>query len=276
VTVGFDSSVCDILRKPLQEHSRRGPGGSYSYHKGSDVIRRLNEAFGHAWSSERLEERVIDDQVLILVSIYVVNKDGDTVTHQGYGSAQIARHKGNSAMIDLGNSYKSAYTNALKKAAEQFGIGLGDDEDAVTKSNSSSAPRAAQSPPRAPMQAPAAMPVRTPMASPAPLPARMAAGGTRPQAAPPVITQDAIDQVLDQAQASVGGPSPAVVSPAPDLTNLAISDTQLRALTNLARMKGLDEKTLVQSAGYGDKRFKDLNRTEAMMVIKHTNTLPQG
>lgn len=288
MALGFDSSVCDVLRKPLQEHTRRGPGGSYRYHKGSDVVRRLNEAFGHAWSSERLEERVLDDHVLLLVAVSVVNKDGDEIVHQGYGSAQIARRKDNNAIIDIGNTYKSAYTGALKKAAEQFGIGLGaEDEDEVSTETPSRvqtpyperAPMRPQGASRPPMQSPGVLPSRGGMSRPEPLPPRVAAGSA-PAASK--MTSAQMQDTLDRAAAHAAQTAPAAVpnnSPVagtPDLSGLTISDTQLKALTNLARMKSLDEKALVQSAGFGDKTFKELTRTEAMMVIKHTNTLPQG
>lgn len=295
MAIGFTDSICEVLRRPLQEFSRRGPGGSYSYHKGSDVIRRLNEAFGHAWSSERLEERVVEDQVLILVSISVINKEGDVISHQGYGSAHIARNRGTGVAIDIGNSYKSAYTSALKKAAEQFGIGLGEDEEQEVSTSSSSrgasysasspAPRASSSTPQTSSKPPAAASQvrgsRTSLSRPEPLPPRTAGGSSHN-----AMSKNQISQVLETALASTSGaanvPSPQGTAQelppeiSTSLDDLKINDIQLQALTNLANLKGLDEKMLVKSAGFGDKTFKELTRTEAMLVIKHTNTLPQG
>lgn len=280
---GFDQKTCDILKRSLPEHSRRGPGGTYSYHKGSDVIKLLNEAFGHSWSSERIEEKEQDDQVLILVSLSVMSQTGDLIVHHGYGSAEIKRHTTTKKIINLGNVYKSAFTNALKKAAEQFGIGLGEeDEDEDTTSTS---PRAS-GPPAGPRPTPTRPPTARPSMKSAPMPmgassrpsmARPAALPPRQNSAPP-----AQQSLRSAAVAAVGAPSRPPTNPTPmatpDLGNQTISDTQKKALRNLATMKKRTELDLVQGAlpNAGKTSFDELLKSEAIEVIKHANSLSQG
>jgi len=132
----MDKKVCDVLNRKVPVYERSGPGGRYPYIKGEDVVSRANEAFEHSWSSEVITVEEKHDFILVHVRVSVY----DTVLcrefhHDGFGSAQIARTKPDPSrndpgkIIDLGNNYKSAYTIALKKALEQFGIGLGEDND---------------------------------------------------------------------------------------------------------------------------------------------------
>lgn len=297
----MNEKTCEILRKPVASHSRRGPSGSYSYHKGSDVIRRLNEAFGHCWSSEKLESEVVEDQVLMLVSL-TVYMDGDTITHQGYGSADIKRRNNDKKIVSIGNDYKSAFTNALKKAAEQFGIGLGDeDEENVSPTKTYTPPPAAQS--RPPMQsapqsyspppqsaAPTSRPPmstsssRPPMARPEPIKSRAPmqarpsgmGGGIRATAAA------AVNNAVSEPEPAPGVPSAAPINPEPmakpEVKSDVISSVQEHALVRLAAMKGLTEAEIVMGAlpESGKVSFKELLRTEASEVIKYANVQPQG
>lgn len=299
MSIGLNEKTCEILRKPVASHSRRGQSGSYSYHKGTDVIRRLNEAFGHCWSSEKLEAEVVEEQVLMLVSL-TVYMDGDTVTHQGYGSADIKRRNNDKKIVSIGNDYKSAFTNALKKAAEQFGIGLGDEEEDTASPTKAYTPPPTQA--RAPMQtspqnfspppqqAPTGngLPIsagssRPPMARPEPMKARPAlqarpagmGGGIRATAAA------AINNAVEPTPV-VGVPAAAPVNPElmakPAVKNDVISSVQEHALVRLAAMKGLTESEIVVGAlpKSGKVSFKELLRTEASEVIKYANVQPQG
>lgn len=268
---GFTEEVREVLKRPLTPHTRRGPGGSYTYFKGSDVLNRLNEAFDHGWSSERLEEKVIEDQVLMLVALTVMTKEGDSVCHHGYGSAEIARNKAGKP-INIGNTYKSAFTTALKKAAEQFGIGLGEDEEEMPgdagkpSSGSYNSPTPTSKPPT-PMSTKGNAGMGMPMRSPTPMPNRMGNGGS--SAPRPPMGSDSGPISLPKAK-------PAAPVPSADLSNLPVSDTQRKALANLASMKGRREADLINGAGLQKDKFEDLTRDEAIQVIRHANTLPQG
>jgi hypothetical protein len=289
MSIGLNEKTCEILRKPVASFTRRGPSGSYSYHKGSDVIRRLNEAFGHCWSSEKLESEVVEDQVLMLVSL-TVYMDGDTISHQGYGSADVKRRNSDKKIVSIGNDYKSAFTNALKKAAEQFGIGLGDEEEeTAAPTKAYTAPPAQARPPMAqsmsqPMQASPAAPTagsRPPMARPeAMAPRTMQArpngmgGGIRATAAA------AVNNAVDTSEESTPAAPPVNPEPMakPEVKNELISSVQAHALSRLADMKGLTESEIVMGAlpESGKVSFSELLRTEASEVIKYANVQPQG
>lgn len=120
----MDKQTISKLTKRIDVHMRPGRGGGkpFPYIKGKDVITRLNEAFMWEWSSEVKQTITTDSYIVVLVAV----KAGG-VEHQAFGGASI--HKFTSGEnagqpIDVQNAYKSAFTNALKKAAEQFGIGL--------------------------------------------------------------------------------------------------------------------------------------------------------
>lgn len=119
----MDSNTINILTQPLKVNYKPGPGGmKYKYVEGKDVISRLNSAFGHEWSSKVIETIDRDSQIITLVEV-----TAGEVTHQGYGGAEIARYsKGEKRgkPVDVSTAYKSSFTNAIKKCAEQFGIGL--------------------------------------------------------------------------------------------------------------------------------------------------------
>ena len=283
---GLNEKTCEILRKPLASFTRRGPGGTYSYHKGSDVIRRLNEAFGHCWSSEKLDVEVIEEQVLMLVSLTVYT-DSDTITHHGYGSADVKRGNANSKIVSIGNDYKSAFTNALKRAAEQFGIGLGDEEEeTVSTKPSYQTPTVTQSVPRQPdslVGQPAMLPTGAPTRPPMTRPEPMAA---RPQQAHPNGMGGDIRAVataaMNNAVAPVSVPAAPPINPPhmvkPEVKDGLINSVQKQALQHLANTKGVTEEILVMGAlpESGKVSFEELLRSEATEVIRHANVLPQG
>ena len=263
MSFGLSKEICELLCEELTVHYRQGPGGKYPYVKGEDVIRQLNKAFNHSWSSEVVKDVERDDQILVLVSL-TVWIDGDTVTHQGYGSSKIARHRGDNSIIDIGNNYKSAYTNALKKAAEQFGIGLGGEAaapSAPSKSSYQPRPSSSKSKSRAAPKAPQGLRQgagsRPPLKKPAPFPSRSA--NPSPRTAAPKAS-----------------PAPAKAA-GPDMT-VPATDSQLTALSNIAKIRRRDEVELVTGAlpDSGKSSFSQLTKGEAITVIKYANSLIQG
>lgn len=93
----------------------------------SEVINRLNKVLGiDSWSSEvlRLERDPHEtDEIIAHVSI-TADIAGKRVIKHGVGGANIKRVKSTGKPLDLGNSFKMAVSDALKKAAQQFGVGL--------------------------------------------------------------------------------------------------------------------------------------------------------
>lgn len=131
----MDQKTIDILRKEIEVHYKQGPNNiKYPYVIGKDVISRLNEAFQHDWSSKVID--TIKDDNTVIIRLQITHGD---ISHEGFGGGTIMRYSGGQNAgkpIDMANAYKSAFTNALKKAAEQFGIGLVDDDDDVAPAQS--------------------------------------------------------------------------------------------------------------------------------------------
>jgi len=246
--MSFSKETCDALNETLTIHRRPGPG-AYPYVKGEDVIKQLNKAFGHDWCSEVVEQTEVHDQILMLVAVSVFH-DNRITMHQGYGSALIARKRDTKEVLDIGNSYKSAFTTALKKAAEQFGVGLnaaGDDDTATTPSRST-APGNAPRPITPRPATPSVPPTKTPVAPPA---------TPTPTTPAPQKGQGAVDSYASNEK--------------------KLSDMQKKALKNISSFKGLEEEYLVTNAlaGSGKNSFEDLTQHEAIKVMQFANTLPK-
>ncbi len=252
--MGFNKDIIEILKENLPVYHRAGQGGTFPYVKGEDVIKQLNKAFGHAWSSHVVKHEELHGQILVQVMVSVNDEAGHQVSHSGFGSARIPKTR-DGEILEIGNAYKSAFTNALKKAAEQFGVGLQAEDDDDAKP--APAPRASVPAPRAPTPTPVA-------ARPAPRP-------YQPQPAP-AATQ----------QAAAPRPAPAPVATATPhtagmLTDKPLSDVQKNALKNLAKYRGVAEETLVTGALKGSSKtsFEQLTEKEAVDVIRHANSLPK-
>lgn len=122
----MDKDTIKKLSASLPVYNRPGGGGAYTYIKGKDVIKRLNYAFKGEWSSIVKDTQVTDHYVVVCVSLIANN-----IEHQGFGGAEIKKFSSGERKgqpVNIQDSYKSAFTNALKKAAEQFGVGLGLEE----------------------------------------------------------------------------------------------------------------------------------------------------
>ena len=113
---------------PEVERELRKGGTSLTYIPVSEVIARLNRCFGvTGWSSEivRCERDPLDpDFIVAHVRLSTHGGDGWTaVTKDGFGGQKIKRTKAGE-IVDLGDEFKGAVSDALKKAAQQFGVAL--------------------------------------------------------------------------------------------------------------------------------------------------------
>ena len=93
----------------------------------SEVIHRLNECLGaDLWSMEiiRCERDKLDpDFIVAHVRLSIITESGRTVIKDGVGGQKIKRTK-EGQIIDLGDEFKGAVSDALKKAAQTIGVGL--------------------------------------------------------------------------------------------------------------------------------------------------------
>ena len=114
-----------LLEKPYEPNQIKQRQGNFGhildYVEGHVVTSRLNDAFDGNWSFEVVKYRILKDtdEVLVLGKL-----TAEGVTKMAFGSKEIARHENTKAIISLGDDLKAASTDALKKAASLFGVGL--------------------------------------------------------------------------------------------------------------------------------------------------------
>jgi hypothetical protein len=93
----------------------------------SEVINRLNRALGvDNWSFEIISvsrDAVDQDEIIAHISLTALI-NGKTVVKHGFGGLSVKRSKRDNRPVDLGNDFKGAVSDALKKAAQLLGIGL--------------------------------------------------------------------------------------------------------------------------------------------------------
>jgi len=120
-----DSELSTALSAPFPKEVERSldkGGATLTYIPVSEVIVRLNDVlgvFGWSYTLVKCERDVLDPDFLVAhVSMTV----GD-ITRDGVGGQKIKRMKSGD-IVDLGDEYKGAVSDALKKAAQSFGVGL--------------------------------------------------------------------------------------------------------------------------------------------------------
>jgi len=113
---------------PEVERSITKSGTSLTYIPVSEVINRMNKVLGvDKWSMTviKCERDAIDpDFVVAHVRVDWYYSDGiGYVTRDGIGGQKIKRNK-QGGIVDLGDEFKGAISDALKKAAQTLGVGL--------------------------------------------------------------------------------------------------------------------------------------------------------
>lgn len=102
-------------------------GTALTYIPVSEVINRLNKVLGvDKWSFTivRCERDAADpDFVVAHVRIDYYVTEFHTVSRDGFGGQKIKRTKAGQ-ILDLGDEFKGAISDALKKAAQTLGVGL--------------------------------------------------------------------------------------------------------------------------------------------------------
>lgn len=123
--------ILDALYEPFELKARPGPGGKiFKYVPSDDIVDRMNKVFLGNWTTEVIKQEIIEDNILILVRVCVRDPlDPNSIEYcqEGFASQPIARFtQGNKAgqIIDIGNSYKSAMSKAIKTAVTRWGVGL--------------------------------------------------------------------------------------------------------------------------------------------------------
>ena len=109
------------------ERSISKSGVNLTYIPISEVINRLNKVLGvDKWSFTviRCERDAIDpDFVIAHVRLEYSMTEFQSISRDGIGGQKIKRNK-QGAIVDLGDEFKGAISDALKKAAQTMGVGL--------------------------------------------------------------------------------------------------------------------------------------------------------
>lgn len=121
------ASLNEPFPKEVERQLKKG-GTSLTYIPVSEVISRLNKVLGFdGWAYEiiKCERDALDPEFIVAhVRLSVLSKDDFTnVVKDGFGGQKIKRTKAGD-IVDLGDEFKGAVSDALKKAAQALGVGL--------------------------------------------------------------------------------------------------------------------------------------------------------
>lgn len=112
---------------PMEMERTLSKGGTkLTYIPVSEVITRMNRVLGVGnWSSEviKVERDLLDPDFIVAHVRVTAIIDGVPIMKDGLGGQTIKRTKQGS-IVDLGDEYKGAVSDAFKKACQMFGVGL--------------------------------------------------------------------------------------------------------------------------------------------------------
>jgi hypothetical protein len=115
--------IRDILETrftPEMIKQREGIHGQMlDYIEGWAVIERLNQAFEADWTFEIEKHEILENEVLVLGKL-----SAGGVTKTQFGSSEITRDEQTSKPLSIGDDFKAAATDAVKKCASLLGVGL--------------------------------------------------------------------------------------------------------------------------------------------------------
>ena len=113
-----------LLKKTPSQYVRQRPakgGGVWQYVSGAYVRKVLNLMFGWDWDFEVLSEMVQNNQVIVKGKL-TCRVNGKSIVKTQFGCKDIMMRKGTNEPLNLGNDFKSATTDALKKCSAEIGI----------------------------------------------------------------------------------------------------------------------------------------------------------
>ena len=124
----IQGDLSEQFPKEVERQLKKG-GTSLTYIPVSEVINRLNKVLGFdSWSYEiiKCERDALDPDFIVAHVRMIVYPGTDkfvSVTKDGFGGQKIKRTK-QGDIVDLGDEFKGAVSDALKKAAQALGVGL--------------------------------------------------------------------------------------------------------------------------------------------------------
>lgn len=112
---------------PSQLDSIPKEGKRLTYIPGGEVIQRLNDVLGVTgweWKTGRIWRDEINSEWVLAYGDMTCTIDGKTSMKSGEGGVEVSLTRKDKTIVDLGDEFKGASTDALKKAAQRFGVGL--------------------------------------------------------------------------------------------------------------------------------------------------------
>lgn len=295
--MALTDKALNVVTRPLPQSAiqkRPGKAGmEFSYITPDFVIDNLNEGFDYRWDTEVVYQGVHENVVVVGLKLTVHDAEGNPIAKEQFGSCEITRGLG------VGEAFKGAASDALKKCATLVGLGLElyrDDEAPggpppapqfkapVTNRSVSPtvpAPRPLTPGVRPPVATPPTAPAPArPVAAPVPVPVPPRKDNPFAGSAPAALPRPSFPSV-PAVQPPVAKPGPAL-PPSPKVNPFAAAAgasagpnaTQLNALTNLAQRKGISPSdliamaTVVDATGNPVMTFEDLTREQAIQVIR--------
>jgi len=121
--------VLKELAKPFNLKARKGVGGKiFKYVPSEDIVDRMNKVFSGNWSTEVMSSDIVEDNILVCVRVYTTDHSNNKIYyHDGYASHPLTRYTSGDnkgKIIDVGNSYRSAVSKAIKTACTRWGVAL--------------------------------------------------------------------------------------------------------------------------------------------------------
>lgn len=117
----------------IKQRTAKG-GGEWSYASGGYIKKVLNLMFGWDWDFEVVKDIVLEGQIMVLGKL-TARSGGRSVVKMQYGGKDIVYEndyftdengkklkKKSNRPLDIGNDFKAACTDSLKKCAAELGI----------------------------------------------------------------------------------------------------------------------------------------------------------
>lgn len=119
-----DKQLKLLLKRTPSQYVKKRPakgGGTWDYVSGGYVRKVLNLMFGWDWDFEVVSEQVAGGQVIVKGRL-TCRVNGRSIVKMQYGCKEIMYKRGTTDPLNLGNDFKAAATDSLKKCAAELGI----------------------------------------------------------------------------------------------------------------------------------------------------------
>lgn len=113
-----------LLKRTPQHFVKERPakgGGKWKFVSAGYVKKCLNIMFGWDWDFEVISEQILFNQVLVKGKL-TCRTNGKEIVKMQFGKKEIVYKKGTQDPLDIGNDFKAASSDALKKCAAELGI----------------------------------------------------------------------------------------------------------------------------------------------------------